>query len=163
MDTKTDVHPYCAHALPLQWWPPLGGLVIDFHSNFAVVIWTSRRHCILCWSNPEAKLTCVICRVMRCIYINSRDLLQQLCRRWTNTHRSLRAQAKRPMDISWLLRKLPAPRGIYIPRLLSIIRHLSFFPHSFTRLPVPTARKSWLVSQRLGRERSRWRYGEGQV
>lgn len=35
----------------------------------------------------------------------------------------------RPADISWLLYKLPDPRGIYIPRLLSIIRHLSlFFP-----------------------------------
>lgn len=34
-----------------------------------------------------------------------------------------------PADISWLLYKLPDPRGIYIPRLLSIIRHLSlFFP-----------------------------------
>lgn len=79
------------------------------------------------------------------------------------THTRVCTQAERPMDISWHLHKLPAPRGIYIPRLLSIIRHLSFFSHSFTRLPVPTARKSWLVSQCLDRERSRWRYREGQM
>lgn len=70
---------------------------------------------------------CVICWVMHYIYINSRDLLRQLCQRWRNTHRGLCTQAERPMDISWLLHKLPTPRGIYIPRLLSIIRHLSFF------------------------------------
>lgn len=61
------------------------------------------------------------------------------------------------------LYKGPTPRGIYIPRLLSIIRHLPFPPPavpltSSPRLPGPAAGKSWLVSWWLDRERSRQGY-----
>lgn len=43
-----------------------------------------------------------------------------------STQLVLHRRAERPVDISWVLHKPPAPRGIYIPRLLSIIRHLFF-------------------------------------
>lgn len=141
MDRKTDAHLYCAHALPLRHWPPLGVLEMNCSLVFAVVIQTSKRHCILCWSNPKAKLIWVICRIMHYIYINSRDLLQLLCQRWMNTHQSLYAQAKRPMDISWHLHKLPASRGIYTPRLLSIIRLLSFFSPLLYQTPCSDGNK----------------------
>lgn len=60
------------------------------------------------------------------------------------------------------LYKGPTPRGIYIPRLLSIIRHLPFSPlTSSPRLPGPAAGKSWLVSWWLDRERSRQGYRDG--
>lgn len=95
-----------------------------------------------------------LCRVIYCIYINGWDSSRQPssweygrgqgCRD-THIHRVAHGNGlRRPVDVSWLLYKVPTPRGIYIPRLLSIIRHLPFFffpPHSFSQTPRSCRRK----------------------
>lgn len=104
-----------------------------------------------------------LCHVKYCIYINGWDLLRQPSSGeygWSKA-----AEIHRPVDISWLLYKVPTPRGIYIPRLLSIIRHLPSPPppHSFTQTPQSCRRKilisvlmTWQRAIQIGIPRRGW-------